>query len=52
MQAKNDKRHSAPTVKENRKIERSEQWEWTSREFFRGESCQEHCHVEKKFKGK
>lgn len=38
MQVKTGKCHSVPTVKENGKIELSEQWEWTSGDFSKGES--------------
>lgn len=38
MQIKTGKCHSVPTVKENGKIELSEQWEWTSGDFSKGES--------------
>ncbi len=38
MQAKTGKCHSVPTVKENGKIELSEQWEWTSGDYSKGES--------------
>ena len=38
MQIKTGKCHSVPTVRENGKIELSEQWEWTSGDFSEGES--------------
>lgn len=38
MQVKTGKCHSVPTVKENEKIELSEQWEWTSGDCYKGES--------------
>lgn len=38
MQVKTGKCHSVPTVKENGKIELSEQWEWTSGDYSKGES--------------
>lgn len=38
MQLKTGKCHSIPTVKENGKIELSEQWEWTSGDYSKGES--------------
>jgi hypothetical protein len=38
MHIKTGKCHSVPTVLENGKIELSEQWEWTSRDYSKGES--------------
>lgn len=38
MQIKTGKCHSVPTVKENGKIELSEQWQWTSGDYSKGES--------------
>ena len=38
MQIKTGKCHSVPTVLENGKIKLSEQWEWTSGDFSKGES--------------
>lgn len=38
MQVKTGKCHSVPTVLENGKIELSEQWEWTSGDYSKGES--------------
>ena len=38
MQVKTGKCHSVPTMKENGKIELSEQWEWTSKDYSAGES--------------
>lgn len=38
MKVKTGKCHSVPMVKENGKIELSEQWEWTSGDFSKGES--------------
>lgn len=38
MQVKTGKCHSVPTVMENGKIKLSEQWEWTSGDFSKGES--------------
>ena len=38
MQIKTGKCHSVPTVQENEKIELSEQWQWTSGDYSKGES--------------
>ena len=38
MQIKTGECHSVPTVLENGKIKLSEQWEWTSGDFSKGES--------------
>ena len=38
MQIKTGKCHSVPTVLENGKIELSEQWQWTSGDYSKGES--------------
>ena len=38
MQIKTGKCHSVPTVQENGKIELSEQWQWTSGDYSKGES--------------
>ena len=38
MQIKTGKCHSLPTIFENGKIQLSEQWEWTSGDFSKGES--------------
>lgn len=38
MQIKTGKCHSVPTVQESGKIELSEQWEWTSGDYSKGES--------------
>lgn len=38
MQIKTGKCHSVPTVKESGKIELSEQWQWTSGDYSKGES--------------
>lgn len=38
MQIKTGKCHSVPTVSENGKIELSEQWQWTSGDYSKGES--------------
>ena len=38
MKVKTGKCHSVPIVKENGKIELSEQWEWTSKDYSAGES--------------
>lgn len=38
MQVKTGKCHSVPNVLENGKIELSEQWEWTSGDYSKGES--------------
>ena len=37
MQIKTGKCHSVPTVQENGKIELSEQWQWTSGDYSKGE---------------
>lgn len=38
MQVRTGKCHSVPTILENGKIELSEQWEWTSKDYSKGES--------------